>query len=54
MGVIIDTDAQGEITRAELCGPRMYDRVLKKLRGLNGIPLVQIGNTALSEQAKKR
>ena len=54
IGVIVDTDDQGHIKKAELFGPRICDRNLTWLRGLNGIPLVRIGNTSLSENGKKR
>ncbi len=53
MGVLIDTDEQGEITRAELCGPKICDQNLVNLGGLNGIPVVQIGNTSLSKHGKE-
>jgi len=54
IGIVIETDDQGEITKAELFGPRICDRNLLLLRALDGIPLVQIGNTSLSEIGRKR
>ena len=54
LGVIVETDDEGEVVTAELHGPRFNDRTVHKLTGCNGIPIIKICNTGLSRRGNKR
>lgn len=54
LGVIVETDDEGEVITAELHGPRFNDKTVLKLAGCNGIPIIKICNTGLSRLGIKR
>ena len=54
LGVIVETDDEGEVITAELHGPRFNDKTVLKLAGCNGIPIIKICNTGLSRLGIER
>ncbi len=54
LGVIVETDDEGEVITAEFHGPRFNDKTVLKLAGCNGIPIIKICNTGLSRLGIKR
>ena len=54
LGVMVETDDEGEVITAELHGPRFNDESVLKLAGCNGIPIIKICNTGLSRLGIER
>lgn len=54
LGVIVETNDQGEITVAKLHGPRLNDSTIQKLVSLKEIPLIRLGNTGLTQMGIDR
>ncbi len=50
LGVLIETNDEGEITIAQLNGPQFKDEIIHKLAMLNSIPLIKLCRTGLSQQ----
>jgi predicted RNA-binding Zn-ribbon protein involved in translation (DUF1610 family) len=50
LGVIIETDDEGEVISAELHGPLFTDKTVGKLTSCNGIPIIKICNTGLTSE----
>jgi len=54
LGIVVETDDYGEITSAQLNGPRYNDKTIEKLAGLKSIPQIRLNNTALTPQGVDR
>lgn len=50
IGILVETNDEGEITAAELHGPRFNDRMIEKLAQCRDIPVIRIYDTALTRQ----
>lgn len=50
LGIIVETNDQGEISIAELHGPRFNDKIVQKLANCKDIPIIKLFNTGLTSQ----
>ena len=50
LGVLVETNDQGEITIAELHGPRFDDNTIEKLAKCKDILIIKLCNTGLTKQ----
>ena len=54
LGVIVETNDQGEITVAELHGPRFNDTIIQKLANCKDVPTIKLFNTGFTRQGIER
>jgi hypothetical protein len=54
LGILIETNDQGEIISAELHGPTFNDRIVHKLAECRDIPLIKLYNTGFTPQGIER
>ena len=54
LGILVDTNDQGEIMIAELHGPRFNDGIVHKLAACRDIPLIKLYNTGFTPQGIDR
>lgn len=54
LGVLIETDDQGNITVAELHGPRFNDTAIPTLAMLKDVPRIKLNKTGFTEQGVER
>lgn len=54
MGILVETNDQGEITVAELHGPKFNDRTVRNLANFKDIPVIKLFNTGFSPRGIER
>lgn len=54
LGVQVETDDQGEITRVQFNGPKYDDRTILQIAKLKDVPVIDIRNTGITAQGADR
>ena len=54
LGILVETNDQGEIVLAELHGPRFSDKIILKLAACRDIPHIKLYNTGFTPQGIDR
>jgi hypothetical protein len=54
LGVNVETDDEGEVTRVQFAGPVYNDHTIPNIAKLKGIPIIDIRKTAITQDGAER